>query len=157
MEKKFKAFDRVIIKDSDGIWQIDFYSYQDSDDLHHVMTYGESNSFINEDILPYEGNEHLVGRVDEPDEEVRVEEGEWIMVNDYTDAQPHNWYLRIFSEANYSRFRVYITPEHMRISSESEISYQYAIRFSDFNPNDMEETKRHILVVKNGRIIRYKG
>ena len=148
MEKKFKTFDRVLIKDNDGIWQIDFYSYKDSDDLHHVMTYGESNSFIDEYILTFEGNEHLVGTDLPVDEEVIIHSGSKIMA--FTDNE--NWIYAIFSAVlcEINQFEV-------ESSNGSEYRVDKIIRFSDFNPNDMEETKKHILVVKNGKIIRYKG
>lgn len=34
--------------------------------------------------------------------------------------------------------------------------YSFFVRFSDFNPYDMEETRKHILCVRDGKIVRYK-
>ena len=145
--KKFKAYDRVLIKDGDGIWQIDFYSYKNSHDLHHVMTYGESNSFADEDILPYEGNENLVGTTDEPDEEIRLEEGELIFVRNDIDEDIVVWGFTRFAQVYDSK----------TFKTEYGNTFKFAIRFKDFDPSNMEETKKNTLCVKNGKIVKYKN
>lgn len=38
----------------------------------------------------------------------------------------------------------------------SGVPYEFCVRFSDFNPNDMEETKKKILCVKNGKVVKYR-
>jgi hypothetical protein len=63
-EPQFKPFDKVLVRENDGqVWHCDFYSYTDSvHGMHYcVGHYGEQ-------ILPYEGNEHLVGTIDKPKE-----------------------------------------------------------------------------------------
>ena len=150
MEKKFKAYDRVLIKtDVTAKWQCDLYSHWDSEYEYHVTV-----GYIpvsDRDILPYEGNEHLVGTTNEqPYEEVKLEKGEHLYVfNDKRDF-PNN--------LSFSRF-YYATKGSIKTFNginAIHACWNFAIRFSDFNPNDMEETKKHILTVKNGKIIRYK-
>ena len=150
MEKKFKPFDRVIARMvHNEEWQCDLYSHQDPITKHHV-TVGFAE--VKEDnILPYEGNEHLVGTTDEPEERIQVKYWEWIMALsgclEKPSNEPSDWYLEQFN---------HISGEE-NIETKRGCHYCYFIRFSDFNPNDMEETKKHILCVKNGKIVRYKG
>ena len=145
MEKKFKPFQKVIIKSLiDEYWSCDLYSHLVKDTgLHETIN---RTGLKDNDILPYEGNEELVGTTDKPEQEIRLEKGEWIFVADeikyFLDSR---FSIRIFKEITNN---VFVTNAY---------NYQYAIRFSDFNPNDMEETSRHILCVKNGKIIRYKN
>ena len=70
MEKKFKPFDKVIVKSrTDEYWTCDLYSHYNHDsETHETLNRIDLNDV---DILPYEGNEHLVGTKDEPDEEAR--------------------------------------------------------------------------------------
>ena len=104
------------------------------------------------DILPYEGNEELVGKTDEPDEEVKLKEGEWLMVGNLINSSlPEEWMLREYCRMN---------TDNIETFNNSSCEFQHwpcAIKFSNFNPNDMEETRKHILCVKKGKIIRYKG
>ena len=148
MEKKFKPFDKVLIR---GIqyWECSLYNFYDKEaKLHTVIS---TDEYIHDDnILPYEGNEELVGTSDEPETEVKLDKGEWVMVCDDRSILPENWKIRRYDGTD-SSIRVFNN------SSASLCAWKYAIRFSDFNPNDMEETRRYILVVKNGKIIKYKG
>ena len=146
MEKKFKAFEKVIIKSRiDECWSCDLYSHLDKDTgMHETINRA---GLKDNDILPYEGNEHLVGRVDEPDEEVRLEEGELIFVDDTIYDDIVLW--------NFTRFAQVYSSD----SFETKFGniFKFAIRFKDFDPSNMEETKKHILAVKNGKIVRYKN
>ena len=146
MEKKFKTFDRVIIRLGNKIWKADLYSHYDEiPGLHKVVSGKQVGS---NDILPYEGNEHLVGTTDEPDEEVRLEEGEWIIPADK---------VGVFEKVVNCIIRQFDYVEDDLFKCKDSAAWAFAIRFSDFNPNDMEETKKKILCVKNGKVIRYKG
>lgn len=143
--KKFNAFDRVLVRiriDTPLIWTCTFYSHLDNDGCH--VTIG-GQIFDDKDILPYESNEHLVGTTDEPDEVVRLEEEYLFVINDIVET-PTWWNL---IQLDYVNSYVFFDVEGGK--------WHYAIRFKDFNPNDMEETKKHILCVKNGKVIKYKG
>lgn len=147
--KEFKPFDKVIVRGYKGeVWRPHLYGYWDEKNQLHVSI--SSLLVIDENILPYEGNEHLVGTTDSPDEEVRLEKDEYIIASDIIYA------LRIGSGV-IGRFVGIKDRMFLKRAFERNDEYRYAIRFSDFNPNDMEETKKHILCVKNGRIVKYKG
>ena len=144
--KKFKAFDKVIVKiriDTSLIWTCTFYSHLDKDGGH--VTIG-GQIFDDKDILLYEGNEELVGTTDEPETEVRLEEGEWMMCAAGPYDYANDWALRQFVQIRKKAF----------LTANGGLS-SFAIRFKDFDPSNMEETKKNILCVKNGKIIRYKG
>lgn len=215
--KQFKCKDEVIYRFKAGLWlghpepwTYGIFSHYNKDGSFVIN--GNSYQGIPIDILPYKGNEHLVGTTDEPqipllererqdtywnsctqlekaflresyndflkedvkgrsiledlcgkhnlqdepEEEIKLEEGEWIMVNDKIDLFPCNWELRYFGYTDETRFRAYYTELQIATRSSRTIKWKYAIRFSDFNPYDMEETKKHILYIKNGKVVRYK-
>ena len=153
MEKKFKCKDEVIFQNrlrfgvEKLIWNYGIVNYEDEGYVYLV-----GGLYINKKtfkILPYEGNEHLVGTTDEPDEEVKLEKGEWLMV----ETQNNNWVSAKYrrpSKLSWNNIDVEFFNGHV-------VSVNKIIRFSDFNPNDMEETKNHILCVKNGKVVKYKG
>lgn len=152
--KQFNAFDRVLVRyDSSQEWDIDLYSHFDNKTKRHITM---QRVMIKGDIIPYEGNEHLVGEVDEPEEEVKLEEGEYVFVSDCRNAIPCTWDLRIYDSIIDEYIGVFKIKKHVRLESERAVCWYYAIRFADFNPNDMKETFRHVLCVKNGKIVRCK-
>lgn len=143
--KTFKPFDKVLVRvriDSPLTWVCTFYSHLDNDGCH--VTAG-AQIYDDNDIIPYEGNEHLVGTTDNPDEEVILKAGEFLFVSDSIYYYPSYWCFIKLGRIGKFEFR-----------DIDEEGYVYAIRFSDFNPNDMEETKKHILRVKYGKVVRYK-
>lgn len=142
--KIFKPFDKVLVRDYEWAWSCNFYSYYSEDTSKHYLISG--SEAIDDDILPYEGNEHLVGTKNKPDEEVKLEEGEWLMCAAAPYDAAGDWVLRQFSITRETSFLVV-----------NGGYWAYAIPFVDFNPNDMEETKKHILCVKNGKVVKYKG
>ena len=143
--KTFKSYDKVLVRaNPECKWECDFYSHyrQDSKYPHKTLGYGLKDN----NILPYEGNEHLVGTIQEPDEVVELKEGEWIVIFDKAEMYYPPFFIGKFSGLHANMF----------IANES-CERELAIHFSDFNPNNMEETSRHILCVRNGRIVRYHG
>lgn len=147
--KQFTPYARVLVRDAEDKWQIDFYSHWSNEKEQHItLAYGDGLRIEDADILPYEGHEDLLGTTQEPEEEIELEEGEWIIgiqlydLNDFLEGKIYGCMSPFQGFGN--RFEL------------SGISTSYAIRFSDFNPADMEETRRHILCIKNGKIIRYK-
>lgn len=142
--KQFNAFDKVLVRDAYDKWNCDMYSYYDKDEKsHRAIGFGW---VLDNDILPYEGNEHLVGKVEEPEEEIELKEEEYgFFCNDIED-KAELWLFDMFEGE--------ISNEEFCIVG---ISFKYFIPFSDFHPNDMKETKKHILCVKDGKIVKYKG
>lgn len=144
--KQFNAFDKVlVVNKTTGVWMCDLYSNYDNEFSCHRTFKGYL--VRDSDILPYEGNEELVGTTDSPVEEVKLEDGEWGIFFDDIE--------RTLNGTSGS-FRKYMKSNKWLLDSNN-LSWEYVIRFSDVNPNDMEETKKHILCKKNGKIVRYKG
>ena len=153
--KTFKCKDEVIyrFKGGPGLglpepWIYGIFSHYKKDGS--IVVNGNCYQETVMDILPYEGNEHLVGTTDEPEEEVKLEKGEYVFVCDRVSSFAEEWILRIF-DGCWSGI-IYAFNNVM----PSLAGWKYAIRFKDFNPNDMEETKKHILCVKGGKIVKYK-
>lgn len=60
-----KPFDKVLVRDNDKQkWTVDFFSFYDKD---LVYTYACVGHYVNQ-CIPYEGNEHLLGKTDGCDE-----------------------------------------------------------------------------------------
>ena len=65
-EPQFKPFDKVLVRNGmNCIWQPSIFSYQLGDCCYTVSSY----PYEKENIIPYEGNEHLVGTTDKPKED----------------------------------------------------------------------------------------
>ena len=140
--KQFKPYDRVLVRVVDK-WICDLYSHYNNEKSYHAVISG--TGLKDDNIIPYEGNESLLGTTEEPEEEIILKRREPILVSKRIYLLLNNYcYLREFDETLNSVFII------------GGDSWDYAIRLSDFNPNDKEETKKHILCVKNGKVVRYK-
>ena len=61
-EPQFNPFDKVLVRENEGqVWHCDFYSYTDN---IHGMHYCVGH--CGEQILPFKGNEYLVGTTNNP-------------------------------------------------------------------------------------------
>lgn len=150
--KEFKPFDKVIFKykNKSYMWVCGLFSnYEDGD----VYLIGNDVAFsLDEyDILPFEGNEHLVGTTSESEEEVNLKGGERIICSD--DVKLLMSGVGFLTTFSYIDENIFYTGKSRLVVAD----YNYAIKFTDFNPYDMEETKKHVLCVKNGKIVKYKG
>ena len=149
MENKFKPFDKILVRDHEEVWQPDFYGFWDKcRDRHQTMM---NNSIADDDILPYKGNEYLVGTTNEPYEVVGVKEGECCIFFDDLEC------IEKIKDLFIDKFKLIDKTENAFLSGGEPSLWKFCICFSDFNLNDMEETKKHILVVKNGKVIKYKN
>ena len=64
----FKPFDKVLVCNSDNEWKIGFFDFDGGDvEHHHYYVIGSGWGF--DQCLPYEGNEHLKGTTNKPNEE----------------------------------------------------------------------------------------
>ena len=153
--KKFKPFEKVLVRDAELVWQPDLYGFWDKTRDNHITVI---NAYISDDdILPYEGNEELLGTSKDPEEEVRLEEGECLLaVQGLEKAKKNIGNPGCYTVVLYKNIYKY-SDDIFRIEDNKGCFWEYVVKFSDFNPNNMEETKKHILCVKNGKIIRYKG
>lgn len=67
IEKKFdicslKPYDRVLVKSGTGCWYPTLVSYVESSEVYLIDTTDRADY-----VIPFEGNEHLIGRWDDPD------------------------------------------------------------------------------------------
>lgn len=67
-EYEFKPFDRVLVRSADNyIWQGSFISHIAKNDTHGWRIYTMTGYWSQ--IIPFEGNEHLVGTSDSPNKD----------------------------------------------------------------------------------------
>lgn len=135
--KNFKPFEKVLVKDT-GEWTCTFYSHwSEKSNVHFTTTlvwYRDAR------ILPYEGNEHLLGTCDEPEkEEALIEVGElcygFYNMDDLYD----------FDDIVFGRF-----DGISKVSEEILVSnapVDICIPYSKFDPNDIEATKKEAITV----------
>lgn len=144
-QKKFEPFERVLVrnpKDKYPEWTCDMYSHiSDNGDLICVGNYFEAGEY---EILPFAGNETLVGTKYLPEEVVELKDGEMIVAFSSKDALAYmDFSLCSFWEI-----------QDDAIKTNTSSLFKFCIPFSKFNPNDIEETRKHILCVKNGKLVR---
>lgn len=75
-KKQFKPYDRVIYRlnySSPTTWHCGIFSDYNERKTHITLCSGFTFFLDKYDILPYEGNEHLVGTTGEPEEEIKLE------------------------------------------------------------------------------------
>lgn len=149
MEKKFKCKDEVIVrfKEPGCCWFYGVVSH--SDDASVVLSGGFRHPYERYDILPYEGHENLVGTTtDEPEEEVTIKEGDLVYAFDCINRlQEYNIKL-----GKFERLCQYL--DNSGLFYVSGIKWLYCIPFSKFNPDDMEATRKEVLTVRNGKLVK---
>ena len=140
--KQFKPFEKVLVRISkDHCWTPTFYQYHNNKS-HFVF---EQGSFIfDDDIIPYEGNEHLVGFTGEPEEIVTLEKGELILCN-------NNIYML---KEGLGTITSYGEITGLNIKGTNGAHYIRCIPMSKYNVNNIEETNKWILEVKSGRLVK---
>lgn len=149
--KKFDPFERILLKNKkEGFWFCDIFCHEKGE---YFFSIG-SRPYLKDDfyILPFEGNAHLVGTSDMPEEEVELKEGDIIVTFDNIRDidMPFEVSINQFKHLNESSIHVCIKDDETEFIAYSN----FCIPFSQFNPNDMEETRKHILCVKNGKIVK---
>lgn len=83
----FKPFDKVLMRDSEHeIWEPTLFSGKVGD------AFKDTGLIVYKYCIPYEGNEHLAGTYDAPDQEFR--EGELVAFSDDKKV----WYIGFFSK-----------------------------------------------------------
>ena len=150
MEQKntFNPYDKILLKykDDKSKWRCDLFSHID-EEKNSLETVGGSYSLKMFDYIPFAGNENIVGTSDMPEKEVELKEDELIFVfDDIVSFEDFIIALRRFAGICGDT-----------ILSENKFNWKYCIPFFHFNPNDMEKTRKHILCVKNGRLVRYNN
>ena len=145
MEKKFKCKDEVIVrlKESGCRWFYGVVSH--SDDVSVVLSGGFCHPYEIYDVLPYVGNEHLVGTEDEHEEEIVLKEGELVLLSDTAlPLKEGKGIISGYEEIVYGNI----------IAATNGRHYNYCIPMSKYNFNNLEETRKWILCAKNGKLVK---
>ena len=90
--QKFEPFQKVLVRNRAERWSCDLYSHKEKSPArpHYVLS---GYRFEDEEILPYAGNEHLLGTKDSPTPKWEPKPGELVAVrNSIQDA----WVARNF-------------------------------------------------------------
>ena len=146
MKQRFEPFERIIVKNKEksSVWSCDMVSLA-TDYALYTFCRGEID-FRYYDVLPFAENEHLVGTSETP-EKVELKYGDAIICfNDFEDIDVFNFVL--------SKYKG-LMPNN--ILSANEEGWAYCIPFSQFNPNDIKETRKHIHFVRNGKLVKVKA
>lgn len=147
-KKTFEPFERIIVKgrySSPFFWTCELYSHCIGGFMYAVG--GRIYEIENYDILPFADNETLVGTSEMPCEDVVLKPMEFIFVLDTLESMDE------LSKIVLGRF-VCLNGDKIGIADDMRHYWSYCIPFSKFNQNDMEETRKHILCVKNGKLVR---
>lgn len=140
--KTFKPFDKVLYRiNKRQSWTPSFYQYG-NDVCNFVL--GNITSIKNENILPYKGNEHLVGICDEPEEEIHLAVDELVMVSDSLSGIKAGTGF-VYNYSNIINKIIVLT---------NGIGYAYCIPMSKYDPNNLEKTRKWILKVQNGKLVK---
>lgn len=144
-QRKFKCKDEVIVRyNKPGCcWFYGVVSH--SGDDYIVLSGGFRYPYEIYDVLPYEGKEHLVGTTDNPDERITIEPDELV----YVFNSMENLDKMVLALA-----RVEFVNALGIFCKESNTCWEYCIPFSKFNPDDIEATKKEILMVKDGKLVK---
>lgn len=146
-KKKFEPFEKVIIKrknESCGVvrlWTCAEFSHYNGNFISLAGGYEYDLDMF--DVLPFEGNAHLVGTSDMPDEEVKLIYGNLIFASSDENRPPQNW-----------TYTQYHGIGDCRIKGKGACVYLFCVPFEKFNPNDMKETRKHILTAINGKLVK---
>lgn len=69
-EPQFKPFDKVLVRQNNlAQWRASFYSHLHLYENYVYYVTTDGMCYMENNIIPYEGNEHLVGTTDKPKEE----------------------------------------------------------------------------------------
>ena len=137
--KEFKPFDKVLVRNSFGNWYPNLYSHYNCFS-HKTIT---DHYYKDKDIIPYEGNEHLLGTNKEPEERITLKKGERIICSD-SISKLLNGYGVIDT---FSRICDNV------IDDSEGCPWKYCIPYSQFKEKNSEHD---ILYVQNGKLVRYE-
>lgn len=144
MEKKFKCKDEVLVRYNrveKMEWTYGIFSHETKDFIVLCGDIRLNREFF--DIIPFDGNEHLVGNYDAQEEEIVLEIGTKVM----SMTDDGKWVLCVLD-------RVTTNGLYEELSDGSLYVMKYIVPFSKFNPNDMEATNKEILTVRNGKLVK---
>lgn len=145
METKFKCKDEVLYRlknpeDSFHYWTYGIFShYQPGYKGEMMASINGSLRFLKDcDIIPYKGNEALVGTIDDtPGVEVTLADGTYVMVihSLVSPIRLQDWKLQQWFK--------------------HEAGWSIMVPLSDFDPSDWEKTKKKAVYYKKGKLYKY--
>ena len=113
---EFKPFDRVLVRSNNEYkWQVDFFSHYEEDDNCMFPRYICIGSSWHK-CIPYEGNKHLIGTTDAPEEGWKPEKGDIVAVSNSGEI----WFIGVFTGYKDTR-----SPYAAVCSSSVELTYNY--------------------------------
>lgn len=144
-QRKFKCKDEILFSFKGEYSPIWTYGIVSHETVRFVILCG--NIKLDKEqykVIPFIGNEDLVGSEDAAkEEEVLLEKGELAYgFDDIKDFEGLDLILGKFRRAGDN------------IEFHNAFPLMYCIPFSKFNPNDLEATKKEILTVKNGKLVK---
>ena len=110
--KKFAPDQLVLAREcKEAVWRLKRYDYGDEEDKYaHFHNTQDGRSWKDADIVPYEGNEYLHGRVGQLAETFEPEAGQLVAVQ-YIEQNPPScdckWYARVFHRMSSLNDEVY--------------------------------------------------
>lgn len=147
---EFKPYDKVIVRSefTNNIWTADLYSHYDVIDGCHVLIgYGSVRDEMGEEMLPYENNEDLIGKVNAQQDPDTPKPGDLVFVfESVSDMSTLN--LTKFDEVS-NGFFVKIKEGKLPV-----VLGRYCIKYDDYDPDTTEsDLKNKIWVVRNDNLI----
>lgn len=158
-QKRFKCKDEVIY--SYSVFDIDrsknisiryaygvFSHYEEYQGKESAVINGFHYNLDETEILPYEGNQHLVGTL--PIEYFTLEKGEPLVVEDYLDILAEG-FGKIM---NFDSIEETEANPILASNNNSCYGWKYCIPFNKFKLNNAEENRKNILMVSNGKLVK---
>ena len=138
--REFKPYDKVLVRDGYGFWGCDLYSHwNEKEKTHCTVGFGSGVYISDEYILPFDEYSYLLGRNESPDEEIVLGEEECLLFTNNKD-------LKTFC----------LKPYKGNSDGKFNGEWEYAIRFENFDPYNMEQTKKHFLTIRENKVVRCK-
>lgn len=138
-----KPFDKIIFRqivNKGERWKCGFYSHENTEYVVLINDISINKAFY--EILPFEGNEELVGTTKNVEESITIEPGTPIFLSDCLREELDYWTLDKFEVTDDD----YISGQYGAINI-------YCILFSDFDPNNMKETLKKAMTIKNNKLV----
>lgn len=146
MEKKFKCKDEVLfrcIREKNAVWTYGIVSHETENFVILSGNIGLSKDYY--DVLPFSGNEHLLGTFHSIEcEEIVLEKG-----------------TLVFGECTMDNFKAkdLCLGEFETITKVGTIGisgkyFRYCVPYSKYNPHDIENSLKEVLTVRNGKLVK---
>lgn len=146
METKFSTYDKIIYRVGTSAWKPSLFGfYRNNGDSPFIIGEGYI-PHDNYEILPYEGNEHLIGtKLGKNYESINVSDA--IFASDYSlcESNPTLWYGGVLLS---------VEDDYIKVGCGNETrKAKYIVKLKHFNPLLTRNMLDHILTVKDGILV----